>query len=167
MKTLFLTRHAKSSWKHPGLSDHDRPLNRRGEADAPRMAAFLAANYPTPTLLVSSTAVRALTTAEMLAQGFGYPATEVRRLPQLYLADVPTLLTVARELPDETDVALLVAHNPGMTDCLNALAGAGIDNLPTCGVARIAFDAAHWAELQPAQGRLLSLDVPKALNAGD
>ena len=163
MKTLILARHAKSSWNHPELSDHDRPLNKRGRQDAPRMGVHLAAHYPAPQRIVSSSAARARTTAEVLAQAFGRPRQDIQVLPTLYLADVATLLAVARDLPDALHTVMLVGHNPGMTDCLNRLAAAGIDNLPTCGVARIGFDLDHWADLQPAQGRLLSLDVPKAL----
>jgi len=163
MKTLILTRHAKSDWNHPGLSDHDRPLNRRGRGDAPRMGAFLAARYPAPQHIVSSTAVRANSTAEVLAAAFGYCVTDIQHAARLYLADVQTLLDHTRTLDDGDDAVMLVGHNPGMTDFLNRLTGAGIDNLPTCGVARIAFDIASWTEVAPGQGRLLSLDVPKDL----
>jgi phosphohistidine phosphatase len=163
MKTLILARHAKSSWKHPELSDHDRPLNKRGRRDAPRMGEYLAAQYAPPQYIISSSALRALCTAEVLTQAFGRKTGDIERQPSLYLADAATLLTLARELPDELDSVMLVGHNLGMTDCLNRLAAAGIDNLPTCGVARIGFDVARWSDLQAGQGRLLSLDVPKAL----
>jgi phosphohistidine phosphatase len=165
MKTLILARHAKSDWNHPELSDHDRPLNKRGRTDAPRMAAFLAAHYPPPQRVVSSTAVRANTTAEILAAAFGHAATDIQHAARLYLADVQTLLSQARALDDHDQTVMLVGHNPGMTDFLNRLTDAGIDNLPTCGVARVAFDVARWAELAPGQGRLLSLDVPNSLGS--
>lgn len=163
MKTLILTRHAKSSWKDAGLSDHDRPLNERGRGDAPRMAAHLAANYPVPQHIVSSTALRAATTARSLAERLACPAENLAYLPRLYLADPATLLAVARELPDELDTVMLVGHNPGMTEFLNALTGAGIENLPTCGVARVGFEVASWRDMAPGVGRLLSLDVPRTL----
>lgn len=163
MKTLILARHAKSSWKQPDLSDHDRPLNKRGRLDAPRMAAYLTAHYAPPQRIVSSTAERAASTARLLAKGLGYFPDEIDHLPRLYLANAPTLLAVARGLPAELDTVMLVAHNPGMTDFVNALCDAGLDNLPTCGVARIGFDVSDWRALAPGEGQLLSLDVPKAL----
>jgi len=163
MKTLILARHAKSSWKDPGQSDHDRPLNKRGRHDAPRMAAHLAANWPAPQAMVTSTARRARDTTAALAEGFCYPAGAIRELPRLYLADAATLLDVARNLPDGEDTVLLVGHNPGMTDFVNRLCNAGLDNLPSCGVARIVFDVTTWTDLQPGGGRLAALEVPKAL----
>lgn len=164
MKTLILTRHAKSSWKHPGLADHDRPLNRRGRHDAPRMAAHLARHYPAPALIVTSTAVRARITAEILAGALGHEPGTLRQEPELYLATPGTLLTITRELDDAAESAMLVGHNPGMTDFVNLLCAAGLDNLPTCGVARVGFEVPRWAAIAPGQGELLSLDVPKVLD---
>lgn len=163
MKILFLTRHAESAWAQSQLSDHDRPLNERGEHDARRMAVHLAANYPPPQRIVSSTALRAATTARILGQGIGYPLQDIQYRPDLYLADPGTLLATARVLGDDLDAAMLVAHNPGMTDAINLLCDAALESLPTCGVARIGFDAGNWRELSPGNGRLLSLDAPKGL----
>lgn len=165
MKTLILARHAKSDWQHAGLADHDRPLNRRGQHDAPRMGAHLAAHYPAPQRILSSTALRAASTAAILADALGIEAGAIEHLRRLYLADARTLLGVARALPDHLDTVMLVAHNPGMTDLVNLLSDAGLDNLPTCGVARIGFEVADWSALTPGDGRLLSLDLPKGLPA--
>jgi phosphohistidine phosphatase len=164
MKTLILARHAKSSWKHPQLTDHERPLNKRGRTDAPRMAAHLARNHPRPALIVTSTAERARITAETLAHAFGPGPGAPRQEPELYLATPGTLLAIARALDDQADSAMLVGHNPGMTDFINLLCEAGLDNLPTCGVARIGFDLLHWSAIEPGSGELLSLDVPKGLD---
>jgi phosphohistidine phosphatase len=163
MKTLILARHAKSSWKHPELSDHERPLNKRGREDAPRMGAHLAAHYPAPQHIISSSAVRAIETAKMLAQALGYAAQDIEVRSTLYLADVAALLALTHTLPDQLHSVMLVGHNPGMTEYLNRLTRADIDNLPTSGVARIGFAVARWVELQAGHGQLLSLDVPKAL----
>lgn len=161
MKTLFLARHAKSDWKQPALRDHDRPLNARGRRDAPRMAAHLAARYAPPQRILCSTALRASTTAQRLGEALGGATIDYRA--ELYLAEPATLLAQLHDLPDALERVMLVGHNPGMTALVNALADAGLDNLPTCGVARIGFDVDSWARLAPGAGRLLSLDVPKAL----
>lgn len=161
MKTLYLARHAKSDWHHPGLADHERPLNDRGRHDAPRMGAFLAHHYPPPQRILSSTAARAHTTAALLAKALA--VDDVQHLPQLYLADVAGLMAVIHALDDDLDRVMLVAHNPGLTECVNALSPVGLDNLPTCGVARIGFDLPSWGMVDSGLGRLLSLDRPKAL----
>lgn len=167
MKMLLLTRHAKSDWAHPGLADHDRPLNKRGESDAPRMADFLAGNYTPPQSIISSTAVRARTTAEVLAGAFGEHAPDIVLEPNLYLADTHTLLEVTRGLPDALTTVMLTGHNPGMTDYLNLLTGGRIDDLPTCSVARVGFELEHWAGIRPGLGTLLSLDTPTGLPGKD
>lgn len=163
MKTLYLTRHAKSDWDHPGLPDHERPLNKRGRRDALRMGAFLASHYEAPGQIVSSSAVRARATAEAYAEAFGLSGSALQLEPQLYLASTHTLLEITRLLPAEATTVMLTGHNPGMTEYLDLLTGGNIGNLPTCAVARVGFEVDAWGEVRPGLGQLLSLDVPKAL----
>lgn len=166
MKTLFLARHADAGWPHPQLSDHDRPLNRRGQQDAPRVAARLAAGYPPPALIVSSTATRARSTAGVLGEALGHAASAIAYLPALYLADTTTLLAAVHQLDDRHDSAMLVGHNPGMTEFINLLCDAGLGSLSTCGVARVGLDVTHWRDVAPGGGRLLSLDRPAPAHDG-
>lgn len=161
MKQLTLVRHAKSSWGHPGLADHDRPLNKRGEQDAPRMAAHLAASYPPPEAIISSTAVRALSTSKAMAAALGYPAGHVRHEEAIYEASTDSLWALVQGLDDKLQRVMLIGHNPGFTNLVNLLSDAGLENLPTCGVARIEFAVDHWSELRAGDGRLISLDRPK------
>lgn len=163
MKTLFLARHAKSSWKHPELPDHDRPLNRRGRDDLPRMGSFLAVHYAPPQYLVTRSAVRARTTARSLARAFGLTLDVVVETPRLYRADVTDLLAIVRDLPNECDRSMRVGHDPVMTASLNLISGADLDHLPTCGVARIESAVVDWRAFRPGDGRLMSLDTPKSL----
>lgn len=156
MKTLLLARHAKSDWGSPGLADHDRPLNGRGRRDAPAMAQRLVAERIIPQRVASSTAVRAASTAAEYAAAFGLDVMEV---PALYAASARTILAVAAALPDDIDTAMLVGHNPGMTDAVTELTGSFVE-FPTCAVAECAVDVDSWAELVESSGRLLRLRAP-------
>ncbi len=77
MKTLLVQRHAKSSWKDPGLDDHDRPLNKRGKKDGPRMGRLVREEDLIPDLILSSTAVRAKNTAKEVAEISGYSGRSI------------------------------------------------------------------------------------------
>ncbi len=161
MKTLFLLRHAKSSWDDPTADDIDRPLAPRGEKDAPRLGAFLAATKNRPDLILSSPAERAKATAKRVARAADYPG-EIRLEPAIYLADAPTLLEVIHHLPDEANSVMLVGHNPGLEALVTLLCGAST-RLPTAALACIAFDTDRWAAVQAGTGTLLWLVNPKIL----
>lgn len=139
MTTLVLVRHAKSDWGDPGLDDHDRPLNERGLADAPALAGRLAATGVTLDAVLSSTALRARTTASFFGSAFGIdPELD----PALYGAPAATLLSaaVARKVPS----VMVVAHDPGMTALAQGLSGGGIGHMPTCAVATFVWDTDDW-----------------------
>lgn len=157
MKTLLLARHAKSDWGVPGLSDHDRPLNSRGRRDAPVMARRLVDEGIPLDRVVSSSAVRARSTAAEYAAAFGLDIIEE---PLLYAASVRSILAIASALPEESSVAMLVGHNPGMSDAVAELTGDWAE-LPTCAVAECAVDVDTWAELVEGSGRLLRLRTPR------
>ncbi len=157
MKTLLLARHAKSDWGIPGVADHDRPLNSRGRRDAPVMARRLIDEGIALDRIVSSTAVRARSTAAEYAVAAGI---EVIEEPLLYAASARSILAIAAALPDDSEVAMLVGHNPGMSDAVVELTGAFIA-LPTCAVAECAVDVGSWSELVEDSGRLLRLHTPR------
>jgi len=110
MKTLYLVRHAKSSWENANLSDHDRPLNHRGERDAPRMGKRLRTRKPQPEMIVSSSAVRAKTTATILATEIGYPTSDISIDERLYGAEPKDVVSIIGELDDALACAMLVGH---------------------------------------------------------
>jgi phosphohistidine phosphatase len=162
MKRLTLVRHAKSDWSLPGQNDWDRPLNRRGQRDAPEMARRLRSRRLKPDLVLSSPAVRALTTATVMARELKVPATQVLQDERLYLASPADLLAVIRELGGEAKHVMVFGHNPGLTECANQLsAGDRIDNVPTCGVFTAQFDITAWSELDWQGGRDAEFDYPK------
>ncbi|WP_449281855.1 SixA phosphatase family protein [Leucobacter sp.] len=142
MIELILVRHAKSDWGVPELDDHERPLNGRGERDAPAMAERLAQAGAEVECIISSTAVRARTTARAFGAALG---VEVELDPELYAAPGSTLLTKAVEAGAGS--VMVVAHNPGISDLAARLSGGGIEHMPTCAVAQFEWDAGSWDEV--------------------
>ena len=165
MKRLTLIRHAKSSWKDSAVDDFDRPLNKRGERDAPEMGRRLAAAGFAPDLIVTSPARRAAETAREIARRIDYPKDAIRLEEDLYLASAGKLLDFVQALDDALSEVALVGHNPGLTELCNQLGGLRIDNLPTAGVVQLELDARSWSEAGARGARLLLFDSPKP--AGD
>jgi phosphohistidine phosphatase len=161
MKTLILVRHAKSSWNHPGLADFDRPLNQRGERDAPGIGVRLAVAIETLDAIVASPALRARQTALTLAGGIGFPEAEIRFEGGLYGASAAEMTASVRCFDNDAQIVAMVGHNPGMTDLANRFTGRYIDNIPTAGVVVIAFDIDAWNECIDRGGSLVSYDYPK------
>lgn len=164
MKNLILVRHAKSSWDDLHLSDHDRPLNHRGEKDAPRMAKRLKEKRIFPDVLLSSTAKRALDTATVFASILKFPADQIHTTKKIYHANEDQLLSVIqfiKDLRDKEEVVLLFGHNPGLTEFTNALAEESIDNIPTCGIVSIQLKIKKWKDASFGCGELVFFDYPK------
>ena len=161
MKYLYLVRHAKSSWKNTHLSDHDRPLNKRGERDAPTMGKRLRKRHPQPSLIICSSAMRAETTATILAKAIGYPVSDLKIDSRMYGAEPKDVVAIIRELDKAIDCAMLVGHNPTFTNLVNTLCGSQIGNMPTCGMAILRFPTKTWSKIGKVQGELLDFDFPK------
>jgi len=164
VKRLTLVRHAKSDAPLGGQQDWDRPLNRRGQRDAPEMAQRLRTRRLKPDLVLSSPAVRALTTATIMARELKVPASAVGQDERLYLASPADLLAVIRDLGGHAAHVMVFGHNPGITDLANALsAGERIDNMPTCAVFTALFDLEDWNALEYGTGREAEFDYPKRM----
>ena len=161
MKTLYIVRHAKSSWDHANLSDHDRPLNERGERDAPRMGKRLRKRRERPEVIIASSAVRAQSTARILAIAISYPTSDIAINKRLYGAEPEDVLSIIMDLDDGIDCAMLVGHNPTFTTLINALGRCDFDNVPTCGMAVLTFPIDSWKNIATAQGTLVDFDFPK------
>lgn len=160
---LYLHRHAKSSWDYSELSDFDRPLNSRGLRDAPKMGERLKARGEKISLIVSSPAVRALSTARLVAKAIDYPEADIREERKLYLPRTRTILEVIQGLDDVHPNAMLFGHNPGFTEAVGFLSAHRLDNLPTAGQVCISFPVDHWSEVQPQSGTLKFIDYPKRI----
>lgn len=161
MKVLTLLRHAKSSWDDSSLADHERPLNRRGERDAPEMARRIHEAAIRPSLIISSPAVRAWTTAKAVAREISYPVEFLQREKDLYLASLSTLIDVVAEQDAGFNNLMVVGHNPGMTEFANYLVAGLTNNLPTAGVVSVALDTDSWDLHQVPDVTLNLHDYPK------
>lgn len=161
MKTLTLLRHAKSSWNDASLRDSERPLNGRGERDAPIMAERIKDAGIRPSLILSSPAVRAWTTAKAIAHEIGYPIEFLQQEDRLYHASVRSLLNVISEQDTGFNNLMVVGHNPGLTDFANYLMPDITDNIPTCGVVSFEIRRDDWFLDGDAETRLMIYDYPK------
>lgn len=161
MKTLTLVRHAKSSWQDKTLSDRDRPLNKRGERDAPAMGKRVVEAGVRPSLILTSPAVRAWTTAKVIAQEIGYPIEFLQRENDLYLASLDTLIDVVFSQENEFNHVMIVGHNPGLTDFANYVSPNLTSNLPTAGVVSVSFERDDWNLYERPVSKLLVYDYPK------
>ena len=169
MKTLYLLRHAKSSWDDPGLPDHERPLAPRGRRAAKKLAAYIHGTALAPELVLCSSSARTRETLESLRDALGDP--EIRFPPELYAAWDDELLEVVRQVGSDVDSLLVVGHNPGLQRLALLLAGSGDDRLrerlaeklPTGALVTLTFPVTSWADVRPGSGDLGDYVIPRDL----
>lgn len=166
MKTLYIIRHAKSSWDDPAQDDFERPLNERGKRDAPRMAKRLKEKEIYPNLILSSPAKRARSTARRMAKVLKYNKENIQTDRSLYHADEGTIFSVIQNINNKHDVVFLFGHNPGLTDFVNSFMSdeIDIDNIPTAGVVAFRIDGDTWKDVQWGKNKILFFDFPKSKN---
>ncbi|MGB5848722.1 MAG: histidine phosphatase family protein [Ignavibacteriaceae bacterium] len=160
MKTLYLARHAKSSWKNPELSDTERPLNKRGKRDAPYIGNLLKEKGVKPDILISSPAVRARKTAVVIAELIDYPKSEILIDDNIYESSSSELINIIKGFDDKYNSVMMFGHNPGFTMLNNYLTDSFIDNIPTCGVVGIRFNSS-WEKIVGASGKAFFFIYPK------
>jgi len=153
MRTLYLVRHAKSSWKDFSLDDFDRPLNKRGKRDAPFMAQKLKEMGEKPDIIISSPAKRARKTAKHFSQTLDVPLVLDERLYEAHTSDFET---VSKEAFETCNSVMLVSHNPGLTMFNDAISNKPIFNIPTTGIVSIALQS-----LDPIKGKQQFFLYPK------
>jgi phosphohistidine phosphatase len=164
MKTLLILRHAKSSWSHDSLSDHDRPLNKRGERDAPRMGELILDRGLVPDLIISSTANRAHTTATVVAETCGFQH-DIVFTEALYLSRLPTYQSILQQTSDIHQCVMVVGHNPEMEAMVEALTGR-YQRMPTAALAQVTIGIESWSELElTGECDLTNLWRPRELQA--
>lgn len=161
MKTLYLVRHAKSSWADPGMRDFDRPLNERGMRNAPFMAGMFKQRGEPVDMLVSSPANRAISTARFFAKELGVRPEQLREEPGIYEAERSKLVRIVNALPDGAERVMLFGHNPGFSEVLEYLSESGSGDMPTCAIARIDLLVDAWSAVGKSTGTLVWLDYPK------
>ena len=160
MKTLYLVRHAKSSWKYPELDDFERPLNRRGRAGLESMGEFLKEVKAAPDLIISSPATRAATTARIIAYKIHYPLEKILYSEYIYLSDEDVLLNFIQDIDNDVKEAMLIGHNPALTDLANYISKQQIGNIPTCGIFCVEFNISSWRKISEQCGILKFFEFP-------
>jgi len=164
MKTLYLVRHAKSSWDHPGIPDRDRPLEERGERDAAKMGQRWSHRHVKPQLILSSPAVRALATAKVIAGSLDTKLKHIVVDDRLYDASADALIGVIEGLDERLERVMLIGHNPGLADLAHHFSST-ISQMPTCALAEFIFDVKTWSGIGHACPSEVALDSPKQSSA--
>jgi len=161
MRTLYLLRHAKSSWKDESLSDFERPLKRRGREAAQQIGERLAQEKLKNPVLICSPAVRTRETAELVLKSSKLRVEE-RWDERIYEASLRDLLQVVTEIPDDKKVVILIGHNPGFEELLAFLTGES-RRMPTAALAKIMFEVS-WKDVEARSGKLDWFTTPKQLS---
>jgi phosphohistidine phosphatase len=162
MRTLFVLRHAKSSWDHPGLTDVERPLNERGRKDAPRMGRLMRERALRPDVILCSPAERTRQTVALFAAAALLDA-EPRFDERIYDASAARLIDVVSGVEREAEGVLLIGHNPGVEELIETLTGSR-ERMTTAALARVALDIDTWDDVSPGCGRLEWVVRPKELD---
>ncbi len=161
MKKLFLVRHAKSSWENNKLKDIERPLNKRGEKDAPFMGGLMKEKQVKPDLMISSPAERALKTAKLFCKMIGITEDQILVEKELYEAGRKDILIVIQNFDNKIKSAMLFSHNPGLTDLASFLTSGNVYDLPTCGIVALNCKINNWSELNDSNCKLEFFEYPK------
>jgi len=172
MKTVLVLRHGKSDWGNPDLADIERPLTKRGLEDAPRMGALLEPLECVPDLILSSPALRAMQTAELVAKACGY-TDSIRCEDAFYGGGSQDLLAALRRLPDSVQCPLLIGHNPTLEETVTTLINREGEaypakqaiRIPTAGLVCLDFDVEAWPDLGPGDGVLRWFLIPRLVRA--
>jgi phosphohistidine phosphatase len=162
MKSILVLRHAKSSRKDPDLTDHDRPLNKRGKRDAPRMGRLLKKERLVPDIIISSTAMRARATAEAVAKASGYKG-DITFNRSLYAAGPQAYIDALHDLSDEHVRVLTIGHNPGLEELVEMLTRE-IHLMPTCSLAHVKLRLGKWSDIDnKIKGQVTEIWRPRDL----
>jgi len=161
MKTIYLVRHAKSSWKYPELDDFERPLNKRGRRNALSMGEFLNKIEAAPDLIISSPAARAAMTARIIAAAINYPIGKIQYSETIYSSGKEALMRITGNISNKIEEAMLIGHNPVFTDFANYIGKQQITNIPTCGVFCAELDISSWSKIAKNCGVLKFFEFPE------
>ena len=159
MKTLYIVRHAKSSWDYPGIEDIDRPLKKRGIKDAYLMSKFLSKKVSRPDVFISSSANRALHTAVIFCENFEYPLANLQIKRQLYSFSDGYLVKTVNALDDGFNSAIIFSHDHGLNTFVNKFGNKPISHVPTCGIIGLQFEEKHWKNIK--KGKTFMVEYPK------
>jgi phosphohistidine phosphatase len=159
MKTLYIVRHAKSSWEYSGIEDIDRPLKKRGIKDAHLMSKFLSKKISKPDVFMSSSANRALHTAVIFCENFDYPLSNLKIRRQLYSFSDGYLVKTVKALDDSFNTAIIFSHDHGINTFVNKFGSTPLAHVATCGIIGIQFEDKHWKDIK--KGKTVMAEFPK------
>ncbi len=162
VKTLYLLRHAKSSWSNPELDDQQRPLNKRGNHDAPVMGERFGTHEEIPDLILCSPALRARSTAELFARACGFPVDNIIEQPDLYFSGTGAIENIIVSQDDQYRSQMLVLHNPDINAFVNSINSTPyISNVSTSGLVKFISYIDHWYDWSGSNARFEYFDYPK------
>jgi phosphohistidine phosphatase len=160
MKTLYLIRHAKSGWSIPNTSDFERTLSKKGKKDIKTMGSYLSLKGVNPELILSSCALRAQETTDLLAEKISFEGKK-HYLKELYLTAVEDITEIISVQDDEINMMFIVGHNPQLHELANSLINEHISKFPTLGIVAIDFDIESWSEIADKKGKIDFFIFPK------
>lgn len=158
MKILYLARHAKSDWGQPGYSDFDRPLNDQGLIDVHAMANYLSAEALKVDAILSSTAMRAITTASLYSEKI-LVAGEIFKLDKIYEAEELDVLSIIQNISNEFNSLMLVGHNPALSVLVDVLSGEMV-NMSSGSIVELRMDLDNWLDTKADSAQLLRMLTP-------
>ena len=161
MKSLYLIRHAKSDWGKAELRDIDRPLNARGYSDAYKISSILKAQKIIPDLVITSPAIRAISTALIFCRNLQSDASDIIINSDLYDSSLKEYKNCISKIDNKFTHVLLFGHNPTITECAKKLLGSFPEEMPTCSIAGIRSDEDDWNNFTLKKCELLFFDFPK------
>ncbi|MFC2109806.1 histidine phosphatase family protein [Bacteroidota bacterium] len=159
MKTVYIVRHAKSSWEYQGIDDIDRPLKKRGIKDSYLVSSALRKIIEKPDVFITSSASRALSTAVIFCNNFSFPLSNLQIKKSLYSFSDGYLVKTIKALDDEFESAIIFSHDHGINDFVNKFGNESIAHVPTCGVIGIQFENNHWKSIK--KGVTILKEFPK------
>ena len=165
-RTLYIGRHAKSSWDHPGRADIDRPLAERGLKDAYNMVNRMMERGDRPQMIISSPANRAMHTAIIYARGLKLPLTGFHLNADLYMGGEDIILSTIYGIDNNIDSLMIFGHNPDFTYLANYFLADPIDNIPTSGLVRLDFESDTWEGIRKINLTDYIFDFPKKKQTG-
>ncbi len=161
MKTLYIVRHAKSSWKDAELKDFERPLKRKGVQDAFLIAEKLSELNVAPQHVLSSPAVRAYETAKIFCNTLSFSKENIETNSSIYNAALEELQTILLNIDNKLDAVILFGHDPGLTNFVAYLTKQSYEKIPTSGVVAIQFETDQWNIIKEHSGKITFFIYPK------
>ncbi len=162
-KYLYILRHAKSDWSEEFKSDFERGLSKRGFRDILMVSKALKKKKIKPDLIISSSAIRAQTTAEIFGAILKYDIDDIIFKKSLYFASVGDIIKLIKDTSNDISHLAIVGHNPELTELVNVLSSLNLDNLPTSGFVALEFDVSNWQDIK--KSNLLFYLTPKMLKS--